>query len=160
MNNFTSQELRAFVRESNKIEGITRPPRDEEIEVSEWFLNLGVVITSDLEKFVNVVAPGAELRSKTGMDVRVGSHFPPPGGPKIKAELDWLLIRHVPFEFPYWVHVRYEFLHPFMDGNGRSGRILWAHQMLRRGIWPGIQLGFLHAFYYQSLEAFRGEQEE
>lgn len=138
MNEFTKQELWEFVCESNKIEGITRPPRADEIEVSEWFLGLGAVIAVDLVKFVDVIAPGACLRTKSG-------------GPGIKPDLDRIL-QKVPVWHPYRIHLEYETLHPFTDGNGRSGRILWAHTMLRRGIWPGIHLGFLWAFYYQALE--------
>ena len=50
----------------------------------------------------------------------------------------------------YVLHCRYESLHPFTDGNGRSGRALWLWMM------GGIEeapLGFLHTWYYQSLEA-------
>ncbi len=47
--------------------------------------------------------------------------------------------------------VRYELLHPFSVGNGRSGRTLWAWCMLRRGDDP-FTLPFLHRFYYQTLE--------
>lgn len=156
MNEFTKQELWEFVCESNKIEGITRPPRADEIEVSEWFLGLGTVIAVDLAKFVNVIAPGACLRTKPGMNVQVGDHRPPPGGPGIKLDLDRIL-QKVPVWHPYRTHLEYETLHPFTDGNGRSGRILWAHTMLRRAIWPGIHLGFLWAFYYQTLETSQGK---
>ena len=48
----------------------------------------------------------------------------------------------------------YEMLHPFMDGNGRSGRALWAWMMLRLGQDP-FALLFLHRFYYQTLENSR-----
>ena len=41
-----------------------------------------------------------------------------------------------------------------MDGNGRSGRILWAWQMIEHNINPGLSLGFLHTFYYQALSAW------
>ena len=52
---------------------------------------------------------------------------------------------------PWVFHVQYERLHPFTDGNGRSGRALWAWQMMRRR--EGLALGFLHRFYYQTLVA-------
>lgn len=48
---------------------------------------------------------------------------------------------------PWEVHIAYEMLHPFTDGNGRSGRMLWAWQM------RNFPLDFLHTFYYQTLNA-------
>lgn len=49
---------------------------------------------------------------------------------------------------PFTTHLRYESIHPFSDGNGRSGRALWLWQMKGRA-----PLGFLHQFYYQTLAA-------
>jgi len=61
---------------------------------------------------------------------------------------------------PYLIHHAYETLHPFMDGNGRSGRILWACQMLAHDYSPGLALGFLHCFYYQALSHGQGRAKE
>ena len=58
--------------------------------------------------------------------------------------------RVIPAEY----HQRYETLHPFMDGNGRSGRALWAWQRLQRGESP-FALGFLWAYYYETLQQSR-----
>jgi hypothetical protein len=50
---------------------------------------------------------------------------------------------------PLEAHVRYETLHPFTDGNGRTGRALWYWMMVGSS---RADLGFLHAFYYQTLK--------
>jgi hypothetical protein len=151
--------LVAFVRESNAIEGIHRDPLHREIKAHEAFLALDEIRVEHLETFVSDVA-GASLRTLPGMNVRVGPHLPPSGGPKIEAELTELLTvlantvgGHSQIT-PWEVHVEYETLHPFTDGNGRSGRVLWAWQMSKEGRDP-FALGFLRAAYYQALEASR-----
>lgn len=142
--------LRRFVAESNRIEGITGPSK---LEPSQAFLSLSEPGLEDLCGFVLDEAD-AELRTEANMNVRVGNHLPPPGGPEIPIELR-KLIREVidNSATPFHIHLCYETLHPFMDGNGRSGRILWAWQMMHHGIAPGLKLGFLHSFYYQTLAA-------
>lgn len=55
---------------------------------------------------------------------------------------------------PWTAHARYEKIHPFEDLNGRTGRILWAWSMIRKGHNP-FRLPFLHCYYYQSLSAYR-----
>ena len=147
MSDTDPKELMRLITESNAIEGITRNPTLDEAVAMTEFLVLPKITIADLERFVEVYQPGAKLRVRPGMDVRVvGDHrLPPPGGPKIRDALEWLLD-------PYEVHHAYETLHPFMDGNGRSGRALWAWGMLKKGVQPGLRLGFLHCWYYQSLE--------
>lgn len=149
--------VREFARESNKIEGITsKRMLDLHEEALSEFLPLYEITIPDLQKFVTKIA-GAELRDRRGMDVFVGDHRPPRGGPKILEDLDWRILREANAGslHPFEVHQRYETLHPFTDGNGRSGRALWAWQMLKENRWPGLRLGFLHAFYYQSLDGAR-----
>lgn len=141
---------REFIEESNRIEGIHRPPTEEEIAEHERFIGLDDVTIADLERFVSVYQPGAELRGQPGMDIQIGGHrlF---GGPHVIDALNDLLTSDS--LTPHEAHVQYELLHPFMDGNGRSGRILWLWQMTEAiGSAP---LGFLHHFYYQTLGAAR-----
>ncbi len=140
--------LAGFVAESNRIEGIGPP---HEVGASYLFLNQDQVSVDGLCRFVQVEA-GANLRNRLGMNVRIGSHVPPPGGPDIVIELDGLMVRAINHHSgPFDLHRHFESLHPFMDGNGRAGRILWAWQMIHHNIHPGLELGFLHAWYYQSL---------
>jgi hypothetical protein len=144
-------ELAAFVKESNRIEGILREPSQAELDATAMFLALPKITVDDVQKLVSVYQPGAKLRSKPGMNVRVGNHITPQGGPLIASALT-LLLESAETDDPHRVHLAYEKLHPFIDGNGRSGRAIWAWQMIRQQQ-SALALGFLHRFYYQTLAA-------
>lgn len=76
-----AKELEAFVRESNRIEGILRDPTPAEIEATAHFIYEAEPSVEAMEALVAVYAPGMPLRRQRGMNVRVGSHVVPPGGP-------------------------------------------------------------------------------
>ena len=135
-----------FIRESNMIEGIIHNPSNQEVQVYVDFLDLDKITVQDLEHFVSKIQPNAELRRKVGTDVRVGNHIPMLGGHQVEIELTNLL-NGIHYENSYLTHLKYENLHPFTDGNGRSGRALWLWQ--RKSI---PRIGFLHTFYYQTLQ--------
>lgn len=155
------EHLLTFIRESNVIENIKRRTKAIEVVAHREFLACDQISVHDLERFVERIG-GKPLRRTEGMNVSIvdrGSgrvlHAPPPGGPAVEGDLRELLIKaergdHTPFE----THCAYETLHPFLDGNGRSGRVLWAWQMLREGRMP-FGISFLRAFYYQALQASR-----
>lgn len=145
-----------FLRESNLIEGITREHAAFQIELAaaSRFLEAPTLLVQTLCDLQAVLAPGEPLRERKGQDVQVGGYVAPPGGPNIRSRLEIILHRAATDDNPWHTHCRYEMLHPFMDGNGRTGRMLWAWHMRRLGRDP-FALPFLHRFYYQTLENSR-----
>lgn len=149
-----------FVRESNRIEGITRAPTKAELRAHDDLWSIIDDMTLDaVMTFQSAIAPGKPIRDRVGMNVRVGNYTAPMGGRNIVIELMGLIGKiNTPNQrmgnvyTPWKLHLRFERLHPFMDGNGRTGRALWAWHMMQIGDDP-FAIPFLHRFYYQTLEA-------
>ena len=146
-----------FATESNAIEGISGLTANTvHAYALERLLSINrILIMADVDEFVHKIQPNAKLRNLPGLDVRVGNHIPPSGGSYVMEEFIELL-RAISTDWmsPFIAHRAYETLHPYTDGNGRSGRALWLWQMHRFHKYQG-QLLFLHQWYYQSLENSR-----
>jgi Fic family protein len=118
-----------------------------------------------------VMDQGEAGRYRT-MQVRVGPYFPPP-----PEEVSGLM-----FDFLAWwsndsatlsptlsssiVHYRFEAIHPFADGNGRTGRALALWELYRRGF-DTHHIFSVDEFYwedrpryYAALQAVRGQGED
>lgn len=150
--------LHSFVVESNRIEGIFREPHQAEIDAHTAFLSIENPSVADVESFVAVIAPNHILRRAKGLNVRVGDYVAPDGGLGISLALEELLKEANSFHAQKF-HVIYEMLHPFTDGNGRSGRLLWLWHLSKfdhREFNRAQRIGFLHSFYYQTLAAQQG----
>lgn len=147
----TDQQIWSFVRESNAIERIFREPFQTEIDELKRFIQVNTVSIEELKKFLKVYQPDARLRSEYGLDVRVGSYYPPFGGPEIRDALITLLAKHNSLT-PLEMHIAYERLHPFTDGNGRSGRALWLWKIISLGNHP-YDSSFLATFYIYSFRS-------
>ncbi len=136
-----------FLLESNRIENIQRPATVGERKAFYAFLKHKKLEVGHLQELVKAFQENGYLRDRVGMDVRIGNYHPPLGGMHVRFALQVLLdeINSGAID-AYDAHLRYEKLHPFMDGNGRSGRMLWWKMV------GGSRIGFLHKFYYQTLD--------
>lgn len=155
------QFIESFAKESNEIEGIFNDRNHIAHAMSlHSFLRKKQISTLLLKKFVHEVS-GAKLRQK-GDRVKVANHIPPDGD-EAQAQLKKLLKQlnakaksGFVYDDCFYFHNEYERIHPFMDGNGRSGRAIWLWifmQMpfVKDGFWLQNQISFLHRYYYQSL---------
>jgi hypothetical protein len=148
----TNSDLARFITESNAIEEIHREPTDGEMEAHRGLLKQSELTPEIIRGFVWYVADKAPMRTRRGMNVEVGNHSPIPGSSMVLVGLIEILAQANSEDGdPYLVHHMYETLHPFMDGNGRSGRAIWLWMMTRKKIYVRDYL-FLRSWYYQSLE--------
>jgi len=119
----------------------------------------GRLTPSELRRSQNWIGPG-------GCTLNDATFVPPPPEdvPEFLGDLEKFL--HSPSDLPQLVqiglaHVQFETIHPFLDGNGRIGRLLITFLLCQREILHKPVLYLSHYFkrhraeYYQRLQAVR-----
>lgn len=65
-----------------------------------------------------------------------------------------------PLEAISWLHLAFESIHPFIDGNGRTGRLLLNFELLKQGYLP-VDIKFTdRAKYYQCFDEYHQNQQD
>lgn len=147
--------LYQFAKESNEIEGIREAHRHRtHYHALSKFLEHELITVVELERFVRTVEPKAFLRTKDSHRVWIGGKEAPKASISQSNLVNLLIdVNEGHRTDPWTVHCEYEEIHPFIDGNGRSGRALWLSMMIQKGY--DLRYGFLQMFYYQTLSHMR-----
>ena len=91
--------------------------------------------------------------------VRVGNHIAP--NPKeVVSRLEKMLVEYNALSYENIIkriaklHLDFEYTHPFIDGNGRIGRVINNYMLIREGFVP-INIKFIdRKKYYEAFEEF------
>lgn len=158
-------DLYKFAVESNEIERYYDESRHDHHHLAlKEFLQLKEIAISSLQKFVGSIEIGAVLRTEHWHKVKIGGRRAPL--PKVSAGLLQELLNKINLKpnnktiSPFEAHAEYEYIHPFMDGNGRSGRAIWLWMMLRIYSWESVfSYSFLQQYYCQSLNYYNLNKE-
>lgn len=124
----------------------------------------GKILNENIVKEIHAILTeniiiGGVYRSQ---EVRISGagHTPPVGNDmyvQIKnfyADLEWKKKELNPIEYAAWTHAEFVRIHPFIDGNGRTSRLLMNYQLLLEGFLPISIAKENRLDYYNALEEY------
>lgn len=101
---------------------------------------------------------------KAGEYVRVGTHIAPPPE-QVERMINNAILEYKSDTESYFLekiatfHLEFEYTHPFIDGNGRIGRVLINYQLLRQGFPPIIVRNKGKENYYKCFKEYEERKE-
>ena len=125
----------------------------------------------------DIATPGEFRRSQNwigrpGSTLEDATYVPPPPAELMPCLADWERYLHdesmPPLVHAALIHAQFEAIHPFLDGNGRVGRLLITLLMVQRNVLPSPLL-YLSAYFERTRQEYyarllgiteRGEWEE
>ncbi len=95
-------------------------------------------------------------------EVRISGagHTPPAGNEMYRqikdfyADLDWKKKALNPIEYAAWTHAEFVRIHPFIDGNGRTSRLIMNYQLMGAEFLPVSIAKENRLDYYNALEEY------
>lgn len=123
----------------------------------------GDALTESIAKDIHMlllenILPGGMYRD---VEVRIpGAGFLPPVGEDMFAQVKEFFARLAgtaggnSIELAAWTHAEFVRIHPFVDGNGRTARMLMNYQLMLAGFLPVSVAKERRIEYYDALEAY------
>lgn len=170
-NTLTLEQIRQIIDHKTVVAGKSIMEHNEVIGIAEalaymnntLLMNIGEITVDDIKSihkrvmgFVDPIVAG-EFRTN---QVYVGGHIPPhPNDVELLMDQfeDWLnspdVIDLHPVEYAAIAHYRLVYIHPFVDGNGRTARLLMNFILMQHGF-PPVSVELQHRWeYYETLNA-------
>lgn len=133
-------DIQYAIKHSNLIEGIDDREQDVQSLIAwEWLVTQDVLshhTVCKLQKLITlkqsnlVGAQRGYYRDMTATNVQVGGYVAPKYQEVEGLMAKWL--EDEPLGDPKLSHIAFETIHPFVDGNGRTGRMLYYWRLMRR----------------------------
>ena len=161
-------EPELFIKESNAIEGI-----HEEEEIKQSLIAWDFLIKQDaithgvickVQKIITInqaiLRPDQRgyYRSFSKTNVLVNGHTAPK--PEFVNNMMAAWLQDLPRMTPLISHIRFEYIHPFADGNGRTGRMFYWYCCIKKKTKPYLHTAKKREMYYRFFDERRIEQLE
>ena len=139
-------DIKKYIKASNEIEGIYSEEEDAQSLLAWAYLEKCETLSHNdimrVQKIITLHQTDLQPNQRgyyrgiagNNTNVSVGGRYAPEYSLVPELMNNWLL--DVSKMTPLVGHIRFELIHPFADGNGRTGRMLYWYVCKRRGIKP------------------------
>jgi len=136
-------KIEPWIRESNLIEGVDDLQEDARcLRAWKWLLNQDLLLTETILWLHRRIMIGYLGKYEAGRfrrcGVMVGGRICPPWQDVPSLHMFWLTTHFhaATEEHIKRAHIEWETIHPFVDGNGRTGRMIMNYQRVKAGLEP------------------------
>lgn len=142
-----------FLMFNRMLDTINQPLSQELIKIFHYELKSGV-----FEDRANGYAIG-DYKKRPNMIGMYQTVKPAAVSVEMEKLLGWYHEQAIDLMVLATFHVRYESIHPFQDGNGRTGRLILFRECLRHGIVPPVIEDSNRYEYLEALRMYREKEE-